>query len=380
MNNNFEKNHLRIMNSIQILGIRGYEKTNHLKSNVEKALLELELQIHLEEISDVDELMKSNVHRIPALRVNEQIVFEHFVPNVEELKIVLKTLLMPLKTPFKMKKILVPVDFSKTAKGAYLFALEISKKLNAEIKLVHCFHPEVDPAFPYLGAVTETYFEQKKERLQKFKNQQPPPNEGGVATAVKVESEVIMGLAADEIMRMSEQPDIDMVVMGTTGEGGFLNKLFGSISSHLALKAKCPVLLIPDGVNFKSFQNVLFASNFQESDSIDLNKTVGFSKLFDAVVHFVHVVEKHSKGVGIDQMNLEQIFQGSKHSLKMKIATISSDSVIEGIQSYATQNEIDLVVFATHHRSFFENMFHKSMTKQMVFNTKIPLLVMHDNP
>ncbi|MFT5166707.1 MAG: nucleotide-binding universal stress UspA family protein [Saprospiraceae bacterium] len=38
---------------------------------------------------------------------------------------------------------------------------------------------------------------------------------------------------------------------------------------------------------------------------------------------------------------------------------------------------MDLIVVVTKHRSFWEGLRTKSITKEMVFHTKVPLLILH---
>ena len=57
---------------------------------MEKALKELGLEFPIEEITDVDELTKSAISAIPALRVDGEVVIQSDVPEVEDLKILLK--------------------------------------------------------------------------------------------------------------------------------------------------------------------------------------------------------------------------------------------------------------------------------------------------
>ena len=80
------------MPRIELLGI-GSSKHRQLKANLQKALKELSLDIPIEEVTDIDELMRYEIAGIPALAVNGQVLFQQVVPSVEDLSIVLKVLL-----------------------------------------------------------------------------------------------------------------------------------------------------------------------------------------------------------------------------------------------------------------------------------------------
>ena len=59
--------------------------------------------------------------------------------------------------------------------------------------------------------------------------------------SVKVQS--VSGTPTEELLRASW--DADMVVVGSRGAGGFTYLLMGSVSSRVAHRAHCPVVVIP---------------------------------------------------------------------------------------------------------------------------------------
>ena len=258
------------MNSVEILSVSGYRKAILLRENVEQALRELNMNLKVKEVTDVNDMIKSEISGIPALRVNNKVVVQKVVPAVEDLKILLKTMLEPSYSPLQIKKILVPTDFSDTARGAYEFAMELAKKKGAELQLIHWFHQELDPAFPFISSNTDAYVESKKALLEgcKLYAEALPDSD------IQITTDLQPGFATQEIVKMSSTSDVDLIVMGTTGEGGFLNKLFGSVSSHVARNAHCPVLLIPKGATFEGFNNILYASNYHTYDEAMLQKVV----------------------------------------------------------------------------------------------------------
>lgn len=364
--------------TINILGIEGHYKTKHLKSNVLVALQELNLEAEVIEISDIHQLMKSDIMAIPALRINGKTVSQQTIPNVEELILILKVMIQPdIKSP-SMKQLLVPTDFSETAIDTFKFAQQLAEKNESAIKVLHIFDPQVDPAFPYLGNASTQFYQEKGDLLAEFTEANTITAQNtSPRVAINIHQEIRMGKAKEAIVNVSTEPGVDMIVMGTTGESGFLEKVFGTVSSHVARQAHCPVLLVPKGSQFKSFKKVLYASNYQTNDEVMLNRLVEFANLFNSEIHFVHIQEDKQKRYVVNNVYFEQIFRREAPGLGLNIVNITSVDVMEGLSRYAIENNIDLMVMATMHRSFIENIFHKSLTKQMSLATKIPLMVMH---
>lgn len=71
------------MIAIQILGIMESRKTSQLKANVEEALRRLKWDFQLEEVGEIDLLMQYDIAGIPALVVEDNVLFQKEVPEVE---------------------------------------------------------------------------------------------------------------------------------------------------------------------------------------------------------------------------------------------------------------------------------------------------------
>lgn len=90
----FERNAMEKSGKAQIklLGI-GSAKDRALKANLLAALEVLELDVELLEVSNVNEILSYGISGIPALLLDDKIIFQKIVPSVEELCTVLSELL-----------------------------------------------------------------------------------------------------------------------------------------------------------------------------------------------------------------------------------------------------------------------------------------------
>jgi nucleotide-binding universal stress UspA family protein len=278
-----------------------------------------------------------------------------------------------------MKYILVPTDFSPTAKNAYNFALEVAKARDLKIKLVHCFLPEVDPAFPYMGVNSKEFIAAKEELIDKFKQHTLAPHDGGVMIRVEVETDILPGYPTEDIVRLSKNEEVAMIVMGTTGEHGLAGKLFGSVSTHISRKAHCPVLLVPKGAKFKGFKQILFASSYEAVQDNVLKQLKELAMLFGSSVHFVHVREPNDATdyQQVEERIFDYFFGEDDPVFAFNMDMVHAEDAINGLNNYAKLRQVDLTVMVSPRRSFWENMLHKSKTKAMALNTSIPMLVFH---
>ncbi len=365
------------MNLIQLIGV-GDNNYNNLKENI-AALLSNQVSkkdVILEEVNDIDTIMEFNLNSIPALAVNGRVVFEQNASLLTKEK--LREIIAPYIRRVNMKNILVPTDFSEVAGAAFDFAYGLAKANEGNLKVIHVSHPSFDTANPMGTYIPGSFEGIKRDQLAQFLTRLPAEKEGQEEThTVSLASEVVIGFASEEIIRYSKEADVDMIVMGTTGEGGFLNKLVGSVSSRVAQQAWCPVMLIPQGHKKTSFNNILYASNHQAIDEVMIREMIDFALLHEANIHLLHVKENAKANFKVIQQAFEQIVMTSAPNLSYQYTVVESKSAYQGIQRYIQQHDIDLLSVVTAHRGFVEDLFHKSLTKKLVFNLNIPLLVMH---
>ena len=365
------------MNLIQLIGV-GDNNYNDLR----KALSDLlsnhssSRKLKLEEINDIDTIMEFNLSSIPALAINGKILFEQNGHHLSKEK--LADLIGPYMRQVHVQNILVPTDFSAVSANAYDFAHKLALGNQGKIKVIHISHPSFDTMNPMGTYVPGSFEDIKRKQLHEFLSAARHRNPiKSSSKLVPVEAEVAIGFATEEIIRMSKDAEVDMIVMGTTGEGGFLNKLVGSVSSRVAQQAWCPVMLIPKNYQPKPFKNILYASNNQAMDEVMIREMVDFAVFHQANIHLIHVKENNKTPFKVARSIFEEIVLSSAPNLSYSYTVVENKTVFQGIQTYIKQHDIDLLSMVTSHRSFVGELFHKSLTKQMVFDLDIPLLVLH---
>jgi len=166
--------------------------------------------------------------------------------------------------------------------------------------------------------------------------------------------------------------------MGTTGDGGVLERVFGSVSSSVSQRAGCPVLLIPKDVRYAPIKHMVYASHYDAHHETVVKKLIAFNRLFNAHVHFVHVQRNKDIPFEKEQGKLfEELFEQGDPPFAFEMAEVKDDSVVEGLSAYAAAHGAQVIVMATRHRGFWENILHSSQTKKMVLAAETPLLILH---
>jgi len=358
------------MVTVQLIGV-GNELYNSWKENLLMALEDIEEKILLEEVNDLQRIIDFGIRSIPAFALEEEVLLDQIdeTPDKAAFKLVIENRLLKMKNA--MKKIVVPVDFSESSNNAYQYALELSKEFDASLQLVHVCHPGTDLINNTIPTLEELV-SYNKEKLEKFGTIDQPSTDD----LPTINRELVVGFVNEELIKLSEKADTNAIVMGTRGEGGVFERIFGSVSSYVSRKANCPVWLIPPEATFKGLKKIAFASNFESADDNIFSKTQDLSFLFESELHLVHVSDD-KETIPLDSLALETQFKGNVPSLAIKVDVLTGERPWKALNNYAVKNDIDLLVLVTKKRTFWENLIHKSQTKEMVFHAKVPMLIMH---
>lgn len=274
-----------------------------------------------------------------------------------------------------IRHILVPTDFSETAADAFQYAQRLAHHLGASLTLMHVYHPSFDLNNPYLDVPVNDFGDFKQQALEQFRRDYCVAfsDEGGKEVFVK--TLLAVGFAGEEIVEQA--PNADLIVIGTTGSGQLMDRLFGSVSSYVAGHAHCPVLLIPPSVSFRFPKRVMYASNYESADEALLQRAIEQSGLQPETVFFVHADREKGVSCEVAEVRYKHLMQADGPELDLQFVHLACENILEGLHHFAVENDIELIIMGTVHRNFLERILHRSVTKGMILNTNLPILVMH---
>lgn len=144
--------------------------------------------------------------------------------------------------PFRLRKILVPVDFSDFSAQALSYALSFAEQFDARLILLHVVEPAVYPENsmlvpPALDQLNQEFVRIAEKSLSEL-------NRGKVNNRVASEVHVRTGRAHVEIAEAARELDVDLIVLATHGYTGLKHVLLGSTAERVVRHAPCPVLTV----------------------------------------------------------------------------------------------------------------------------------------
>ena len=140
------------------------------------------------------------------------------------------------------KRILCPVDFSEGSLAALEFAFSLARESDGHITLFHSTEAMTEEEVPELIRFDIARFRRDLEAAAASRLAGLVPV--GARDWCDPETLVTSGKAYREILRVSQERQSDLIVMGAHGHRPFAVELFGSTAQQVIRRAQCPVLTL----------------------------------------------------------------------------------------------------------------------------------------
>jgi nucleotide-binding universal stress UspA family protein len=140
---------------------------------------------------------------------------------------------------FRLKRILIPVDFSECSQAALNYGLKIARDFRAGLTLLHV----VNPHYYHFG---HEYAALDAPRLMAAARDSSRKQMWEMAkkTNLRCSVEVRQGPPAKEICEYANE-DVDLIIISTHGRSGLSHALIGSTAERVVRHADGPVLVVP---------------------------------------------------------------------------------------------------------------------------------------
>jgi nucleotide-binding universal stress UspA family protein len=144
---------------------------------------------------------------------------------------------------FRIKTIVVPVDFSSCSREGLRYAIAFANEFGAKIILLHAtylgyiYSSEGTALYDIPGLQTAA----RKNAERKMRELVRSVNFG----AVKFETAFTDGSPVIDICTFAKDHDVDLIITSTHGFTGFKHVLIGSIAEQVVRHAPCSVLVVP---------------------------------------------------------------------------------------------------------------------------------------
>ncbi|TXF87597.1 universal stress protein [Neolewinella aurantiaca] len=282
-----------------------------------------------------------------------------------------------------MYKIIVPIDFSVTSADALRFGCQIADSTGYDLEAVHIYDGyDGDQDFVVVKGSARVRA-RVKDMLEQFVLNHADPvtftgTRDGNGNVPLIKTREIIGSAINELVKQSRREDVALIVMGGVGTGlsSRVSPVFGSVARAVAMRADCPVLLIPKIAGVPAIKSAAIA--FDEPDAlIQLSAKTGFlRKALSLEMSFAHVMYPESLVEETIENNLMQsILTKAFPDYDVDFKFLPQGDITNVLLDYTLEKEIDLLILGRHSRNFLMRLLLKSEISGLLDVSCAPVLV-----
>jgi nucleotide-binding universal stress UspA family protein len=275
---------------------------------------------------------------------------------------------------FDLKKILIPIDFSETAMLAIEHAGFMAQLFKAELVLLH---------------VVEKHWEQFDIIAPELRIL--PPSDlmnviekkiGEVATDIRskygVKSTTVLstGNIFNEILSISKEQNVDLVVMGTHGTSGFVEFFIGSNTFKMVTQSECPIISVQVHSKKLGFKEILLPIDDSAHSRQKVNHAIVIAKHFASKINILGLADAADEtDLKKFEFKLDQIEEYIKKcDLPYSRKTVDSKNQAKTTYDYAKLINADLIVIMTDQDEDITGRMMGTYAQQIINHSKIPVL------
>ncbi|WP_343745735.1 universal stress protein [Chitinophaga sp.] len=279
-----------------------------------------------------------------------------------------------------MKSILILTDFSDAAFRAAEYATSLAPLLGVEnLILYHAYRTMVQGSDIPVPApqVENLVYVEHMEKLASLQDQLRMMTDANVKYELLAEDAYL----PDQLNKLCRERNVGLVVMGVAGKTGLQQFFMGSNTSQVLKVSEYPVLVVPqEAVVGKKISSVVFSTDLQNISKTSLEQLHRFLDLLRPEVHIVNVeppaADKYSDNTRNEITLLHDTLEKYNPAFHYVTGAHIADSVLE----FAKEHHASLVVTVPKKHSFISSIFHKSISKELAYNSPVPLLSIPASP
>lgn len=271
-----------------------------------------------------------------------------------------------------MNTIIATTDFTKESRTSVNYAAKLALLNKAELILLHATYiPVVSDAFVDINAsIEEIAASDSKKMAELVRHIQ---SKQGPALRVKGINEI--GLTKEIIKEHILRYEDTLLVMGMKHIDKFSQVVFGSTVTDLAGRVPCPILVVPPEARFRPWKKIAFAFDNKE---IPFNNGIRFIKnmleRYDSKMHYVHVGQETESST-FNMGSTQQLIGGASQMHYIH----ETDNTTNSLQDWIRRFKSNVIVMVARKHTIVWRMFNESHTKQMAFQSSIPVLILSEH-
>ncbi len=283
-----------------------------------------------------------------------------------------------------MKKIIIPTDFSTTSGDALRFGCYLADATGYDLEVVHVHDGYDNDRGLVVMKGSARIRSRVRERVEKFVRQHADQltyhgMPDGADKQPLIRAREVVGQAVGQLVKLSRGEDTALLVMGGVGSGkeNTASLLFGSVAREVAMRAACPVFLIPSNGGVPDIRYAAISFDYAGTLAELSEKTDFLRQAFAPAMHFAHVRYRNPRSEEVLMTELlrksgDDDFPDYAADYDLLPAT---DDVADALFNYTVENKVDLLVLGRYPESFLTRLLFSSKLPDIIDSSGTPLLI-----
>ena len=241
-----------------------------------------------------------------------------------------------------LKNILFPTDFSERSAAALPYAAAIARCFRAKDYVAHVAESDASEA-PAGAPEPSTISPQEMAILDRC----------DLLNGIPYEALLEKGEIWAVLAEMIRQREIDLIILGTHGRGGFKKLILGSVAEEIIREAPCPVLGVGPQVPSRAqlpgnLRRILFATDFTSGSLAALEYAVSFAEKNRAELTVMHVLDQRHPPLAPSESAFHLLLSSDLDLVAPPEFVVKSGSPATVILELAAEKQSDLIVVGAH--------------------------------
>lgn len=273
-----------------------------------------------------------------------------------------------------MKKIIVPIDFSKYSEYALKTAALLSKKTEVVIYALHMLDIQevnLSQSPDYSQQKVVFFLKLAEKRFKEFLQKD-------YLKGIKVIPIIKHYKVFKELNEIAKEVKGDLVIMGSHGASGLKEFFIGSNAEKVIRYSDVPVLVVKNELKDVDFMDIVFATDFSENSIPAFKNMLHSLDFLNAKKHLLYVNLPNENFKTTPEMNaLADNFlmkaEGNRDRL-INVDFVCARSVEQGVLSFSNAVGADLITLVTHGRKGLSHIFSGSVSEDISNHLALPIM------
>ncbi|MFW5804764.1 MAG: universal stress protein, partial [bacterium] len=276
-----------------------------------------------------------------------------------------------------MRKMIIPINFSKKSLENVYFGVGLAKDLGyTKVELVNVidvYSYNINADLTYASANTTAmsganaqFYQKAVEARKNYVNGIISTFLGKIRMKYDIPVDFILeeGIVTDFLIELSQEETSGMMLLNKNDK---LQDTSISMINRIVRKANCPIMVINEGYNYSSFQNILYATDFREDDLNAIQLLEEIIKTFDSNLEITHVSDHVEFEDKLHEAGMAKLMKERTGYRKIDVQVAEKKkNVADTLNGYAVEKKKDLIVLLRENHGLFKELFGTDHTKQII--------------